>query len=620
MLISIHYEIKTKLNESFPTNQFLIQGYNAYRFDRNGNGGGMILCVRNDIPSKLLKPKCESIVCLYNPKTNLIAQNLNHISKNIDSFSCKYENYVILGDFNAEISNLHVNEFLTTYKLNSLIKEPTCFKSIDNPTNIDLILTNHPRSFCHSRAIETGLSDFHKLTMTVLKANFAKRKPKIKNYRAYRNFNNVNFRHDIMGALNDDKNLDDFKMFENFKNSVLSILDNAPRKKRYVRHNQAAFMSKEINKAIMKRSKPLNKHRKDKTPEIENGTTISHDKDITEIFNNYFGSVVENLGIKSSNIQPSNVEKYIRKLDPKKAQQKDDIPTNIIKENSDIFSQFITENFNQSLKSSEFATSLKNADITPTHKKGLRTEKANYRPVSVLSNISKIYERCMYDQIYTFFEPLFSKLQFGFRKGHSSQQCLISMIEKWKNSLDKGGTFGALLTDLSKAFDCIPHELLLAKLHAYGFDMNSLLFIESYLIDRKQRTTNFLSRNMLISSVTRQARKLVRLQVRYGIETLSNVGLKLWNSLPNEYRNAVSLLSYFASCGAGTQLNMSCGATVLKIKRTSNDATRVAVFMRTESSVENNAFYRTDICRYGFAFRPYQLLAWNCQWYVSIMT
>lgn len=61
------------------------------------------------------------------------------------------------------------------------------------------------------------------------------------------------------------------------------------------------------------------------------------------------------------------------------------------------------------------------------------------------------------------------------------------MIEKWKNSLDKGGTFGALLTDLSKAFDCIPHELLLAKLHAYGFDMNSLLFIKSYLIDRKQR-------------------------------------------------------------------------------------------------------------------------------------
>lgn len=79
----------------------------------------------------------------------------------------------------------------------------------------------------------------------------------------------------------------------------------------------------------------------------------------------------------------------------------------------------------------------------------------------------------MYDQIYTFFEPLFSKLQFGFRNGHSSQQCLINMIEKWKNSLDKGGTFGALLTDLPKAFDCIPHEVLLAKLHAYGFDMNS---------------------------------------------------------------------------------------------------------------------------------------------------
>ena len=85
-------------------------------------------------------------------------------------------------------------------------------------------------------------------------------------------------------------------------------------------------------------------------------------------------------------------------------------------------------------------------------------------------------------------EPLFSKQQCGFRKGYSTQYCLLSMLEKWKSAVDKGKYFGALLTDLSKAFDCISHELILAKLHAYGFSLRALRLIHSYLTNRKQRT------------------------------------------------------------------------------------------------------------------------------------
>ena len=181
------------------------------------------------------------------------------------------------------------------------------------------------------------------------------------------------------------------------------------------------------------------------------------------------------------------MEKRINNLDNCKGQQQDDIPTKIIKENSDIFGNFVTENFSYALAKGRFPNSLKQADIKPIHKKNSRTEKENYRPVSILPNLSKIYEKCMYEQIYDFFEPLFSKFQFGFRKGHSAEQCLITMIGKFRKCLDKGGSFGALLTDLSKAFDCIPHDLLLAKLYAYGFDLNSLNFICSYLKDRKQR-------------------------------------------------------------------------------------------------------------------------------------
>ena len=85
-----------------------------------------------------------------------------------------------------------------------------------------------------------------------------------------------------------------------------------------------------------------------------------------------------------------------------------------------------------------------------------------------------------------FLKNVLSKYQCGFRKGFSSQQCLVAMIEKWRKTLDNGGSFGALLTDLSKAFDCLPHDLLIAKLHAYGFDLKSLKLMDIYLRNRKQ--------------------------------------------------------------------------------------------------------------------------------------
>ena len=93
----------------------------------------------------------------------------------------------------------------------------------------------------------------------------------------------------------------------------------------------------------------------------------------------------------------------------------------------------------------------------------------------------------MHSQISAYFDKILSKYQFGFRKGYSSQQCLLVLMEKWKKCLEKGGKCGALLTDLSKAFDCLLHDLLIAKLHAHGFEIDSLRLIYSYLVGRKQR-------------------------------------------------------------------------------------------------------------------------------------
>ena len=94
----------------------------------------------------------------------------------------------------------------------------------------------------------------------------------------------------------------------------------------------------------------------------------------------------------------------------------------------------------------------------------------------------------MFQQISKFMERLLSKYQCGFRKCYNTQYCLIAMIEKWKLAVDKGSSLGALLTDLYKAFDCLSHEILIAKVHAYGFSLIALRLAHSYLTNRKQRT------------------------------------------------------------------------------------------------------------------------------------
>ena len=108
------------------------------------------------------------------------------------------------------------------------------------------------------------------------------------------------------------------------------------------------------------------------------------------------------------------------------------------------------------------------------------------RPVSILPVTSNIFERLIFKQLIMFFEPVFSKYQSGFWKGLSAQHCLLTITENWKKCLDSNGACGALLTDFSKAFDSLPHSLLIAKLDAYGFDKTSIEYLKDYLSHRKQ--------------------------------------------------------------------------------------------------------------------------------------
>ena len=119
----------------------------------------------------------------------------------------------------------------------------------------------------------------------------------------------------------------------------------------------------------------------------------------------------------------------------------------------------------------DFPVWFKNCRCNAAFKKKCNTSKDNYRPISILYNISIIYKRWLYNQIQIYFDEIFPKCQCGFRKGFNTQFCLVSMIEKWKGSLDNGRAFCALVRDLSKDFDCLHHELLIAKLDANGFGL-----------------------------------------------------------------------------------------------------------------------------------------------------
>ena len=109
-----------------------------------------------------------------------------------------YDNILLLGDFNSEFSEPCLNDFCDIYNLRNLVKEPTCYKNPDNPSCIDLFLTNRPRTFQCTTTIETGISDFHKLVVAVLKTFY---KTKIIHYRNYKNFKNGNFRQDLKKEL-----------------------------------------------------------------------------------------------------------------------------------------------------------------------------------------------------------------------------------------------------------------------------------------------------------------------------------------------------------------------------------------------------------------------------------
>ena len=144
--------------------------------------------------------------------------------------------------------------------------------------------------------------------------------------------------------------------------------------------------------------------------------------------------------------------------------------------------------FNTSIETSQFPDSWKVARITPIFKDGDRTEKSNYRPISVLPVISKLFEKLAFNQLYQYMKEngLFTCEQSGFLRLHSTITCLLKMSDDWNNGLDLGKLVGLVFIDLKKAFGTVDHDILCNKVELYGVQQRELSWFRSYLSNRKQ--------------------------------------------------------------------------------------------------------------------------------------
>ncbi|XP_057296156.1 uncharacterized protein LOC130625097 [Hydractinia symbiolongicarpus] len=442
----------------------------------------------------------------------------------VDYFSTFYESFVILGDFNEVFTHNDMSKFMEHLNLSSLIKTPTCFKS-DDGRCIDLILTNKNRCFQKSGSFETGVSDHHHLIFTFFKSSLIKCSPKYIRYRTFRNFHRTNFEYDLSSELLaiDQSN---FNAFHNVFTDVLNR--HASATIRVVRGNQKPHITRNIRKAIMKRSYYKNKANKsgdskyiklykkqrniivnmnraakrsyfhshetnskdfwssckpffsNKSRDSEKisllddvkNEFISDEGEVATMFNKYFIDLIRKLDLKpwkskvASSVSLNELDSILLHYADPKCKKGSQWP-NSNENNSDI---------------------LKLSEVIPVFKKGDNSRKENYRPISILNSFSKILERLLFNQISSYFQPIFSSLLCGFRSKYNTQNALFRLIGKWHQCLDKSGVVGTVLMDLSKAFDSIDHGLLISKLAAYGFDRKSLYLMKSYLSGRFQRT------------------------------------------------------------------------------------------------------------------------------------
>ena len=239
---------------------------------------------------------------------------------------------------------------------------------------------------------------------------------------------------------------------------------------------------------------------------IYNGETIFDNQILPETFNEHFISIGEKLAkdipassndvdsylrelrkvesrFKFKCIPPKDVWDILNKLKSGKASGMHMISNSILK-----ISNSLPETFNESLSQQIFPDDFKVARVTPIHKGSERDDVGNYRHISILSTVARVFENIIYTHLYDYLmqNNILGDKQWGFRSLHSTALALLDCTKDWLINIDKGNSNFAVFLDIKKAFDMVGHEILLQKLKFYGIMSNELNFFKSYLMNRSQ--------------------------------------------------------------------------------------------------------------------------------------
>ena len=362
--------------------------------------------------------------------------------------------------------------------------------STDVNQSTDEFITSLNRLYCDSFPIKVKIISDKRLKKPWLSQGILKSiQTKAKYFKLYK-----------MGFISESRN-------KNFKNRLTSII-RAAKKNYYASRfstlkNDLKLTWKTINEVLGN-----NKSKNSVKSLILNNQRITSDVDIANLFNDYFVNVPKELDekIPATEISALNncyqsfsssiffkpvleceINEIIKNLKNSKYGL-NVIPVNILKNCSDILSGPIAKLVNLSISSGSFPDVLKSATITPIFKKGESTDPSNYRPISVLSSISKIFEKVICQQLKSYIHKfkIINSSQFGFQSGKSTIDALNSLVEKIYNSLNSKSHSVCLFFDLSKAFDTVNHKILLDKLQTYGIRGIALEWFRSFLSSRKQ--------------------------------------------------------------------------------------------------------------------------------------
>ena len=595
---------ETKLDDSFPTSQFHVKDYKIHRRDRNAAGGGLLVYVKSSIPHRqrtdidcdsgieilvieiMIKGEKMLYIFVYKPPRVNTQNIITTLSKMLDKFLTEVRSVFIVGDINIDMqcTPKPFSDFLNMYNLVNVVDKPTCFKSVENPSLIDVVLTNTPKRLASHLNACIGVSDHHNIICAATRGHLRRNHQRNIQYRSMKNFNADHFNVDVANIpfqvceIFDDP--DD--VMWSYNKLLLNVIDeHAPIKRKVLKKPQVKFMNGALRKAINVKGMLKRKYNKFKDNQswslfrtqrnlvtsmkrksMENyfnqrcnnannpksfwktvrpfmTESVSHNTHVVlkendrlvidqsvvcSLFNEHFvntasdmsenacitdmdtADVVDyysthdavkyirdhneleatgNFAFKHTTV--TAVNKKLKTLKVNKACGYDMIPAKFIKYGANALGPSLTSVINICIDKSVFPDGCKHAEVSPVYKKKDQMKKGNYRPVSVLTAVSKIIEGILCDQLMSFFETRLSLELSAYRSKYSCANVILKCVEDWRLSLDRNEKIGCVAMDLSHAFDTIPHGLLISKLHTYGVELNSCNLIRSYLSHRQQR-------------------------------------------------------------------------------------------------------------------------------------